>query len=106
AFSQKRIWQRAAIVSARPLANLVLTVVAFAILFSTIGQPYPPAVVGEVTPNSAAKAASLKAGDRILSVNGVNVQYFSDFFVMVRESNGGPLGIVLHPGDRKMAGFA
>jgi regulator of sigma E protease len=103
AFSQKRIWQRAAIVSAGPLANLALTVVAFAILFATIGQPYPPAVVGEVTPGSAAEQAGLKAGDRILSVNGVAVQYFSDFFVKVRESNGAPLAIVLQRGDQQLS---
>jgi len=103
AFSHKRLWQRAAIVAAGPMANLVLTVVSIAVLFSTIGQPYLPAVVGEVTPGSAAEKAGLAAGDRILSVNGKPVEDFSDFFLMVRESNGASLAMVVKRADQQLS---
>lgn len=49
-------------------------------LFEGLGfAPWqPPAIVGEVSPDSAAAAAGILSGDRILSVDGEPVRYFSD----------------------------
>src|SRR5271154_4873005 len=51
----KMFGERAAVVAAGPVANFVFAIVVLAILFATVGQPFPPPDVGTVQPNSAAE---------------------------------------------------
>lgn len=76
AFPYKRLRQRAAIVAAGPIANFLFAIVALAGLFATVGQPYTPPVVSEVVADSAAEAAGLEQGDRIVAINGESVERF------------------------------
>ena len=69
-FPAKSVWQRMAIVAAGPLANIVFTIVVLGLLFATVGRPVTPAVVGEVQADTAAAAAGLQPGDRIVAVDG------------------------------------
>lgn len=77
-FQFKTIWQRAFVVLAGPLANLVLAVVIFAALFMSVGQLRLPVVVTSVSEGSAAAAAGVVAGDRIVSINGEAVRHFDE----------------------------
>lgn len=97
-FHHKPLWQRAAVVFAGPAANYVLTIVAFVILFAMIGQPTISPTVGEVTVGSAAEAAGIKRGDRILSVNGQPLARFEDLVAQVQESGGKPLTLLIQRG--------
>jgi regulator of sigma E protease len=99
AFHHKRLWQRAAIVFAGPAANYLLTIVAFALLFAIIGQPLLPAVVGEVTKDSAAEAAGIQTGDRIVSINGQPTKNFEELIALVQNSGGQPLNLVIRRGE-------
>lgn len=83
-FHHKRVGQRAAIVAAGPVANFILAILLFAGLFATFGRSVTPAIVGDVLPGSAAEAAGFKAGDRILSVDGRQIQWFSDLQLVVK----------------------
>ncbi|HIJ42479.1 MAG: RIP metalloprotease RseP [Rhodospirillales bacterium] len=85
-FHHKRLGQRAAIVAAGPIANFLFAFVVLAGLFSIVGLPLPLAVVGEVQPESAASEAGLRPGDRILSINGQTIVWFSDLRRIVREN--------------------
>ena len=78
AFPYKRLGQRAAIVSAGPIANFIFAIVVLAGLFSIVGQPFPPAVVGTVNEGSAAEAAGFLPGDEILAVDGQSIQRFEE----------------------------
>jgi len=78
AFPFKPLPARAWIVAGGPLANFVFAIVLLAGLFSTVGQPFTPAVVGGVTPGSAAEQAGLLPGDRIVSIDGQSVERFED----------------------------
>jgi len=77
-FHHKRVGQRAAIVAAGPIANFILAILLFAGMFATFGRAVTPPIVGEVVAGSAADAAGFRAGDRILSVDGREVEWFSD----------------------------
>ncbi|MBL8305930.1 MAG: RIP metalloprotease RseP [Rubrivivax sp.] len=62
AFNRKPLWQRAAIVFAGPLANLLLAVLLYAGAH-WIGLDEPKALVGPPAAASAAERAGLRAGD-------------------------------------------
>jgi regulator of sigma E protease len=66
----KPIWQRALIAVAGPVANFLLAIVLFTLLFSTVGRSVSPFSVAEVQPGSAAAGAGFRAGDKILAANG------------------------------------
>lgn len=63
---------RAAVVAAGPLVNLACGVLAFFLLFATLGYSLP--VLAEVTPHTQLAEAGLQTGDRILSYAGQAVR--------------------------------
>ncbi len=62
AFNRKRLWQRAAIVAAGPIANLLLAVVLYAAAH-WIGVDEPRALLAPPVAGSPAERAGLRAGD-------------------------------------------
>ncbi|HEY9552031.1 RIP metalloprotease RseP [Allosphingosinicella sp.] len=78
AFPHKRLGQRAAIVAAGPIANFIFAIVVLAGLFSIVGQPFTPAVIGEVIEGSAADAAGFQPGDEVIAVDGRAVARFEE----------------------------
>jgi regulator of sigma E protease len=92
-----RFW----IVAAGPLANFIFAIVLLAGLFGTVGQPFTPPVVGDVVPGSAAEAAGILPGDRILDLGGSAVERFEDVQRIVRPRAGEALTIgILRDGQR------
>lgn len=69
AFNRKPVLQRIAVVSAGPLANLLLAIVAYWFLYMAGETGYVP-LIGEVKPDSVAAVAGLEAGQEIVSVDG------------------------------------
>jgi len=92
-FHYKRLGQRAAIVAAGPAANFLFAVAVLAILFTTYGQPFTPAEVGQVQPGSAAEQGGIHPGDVIVSIDGSAVQRFEDVQQIVRLNPGVPMTI-------------
>ncbi len=70
AFNYKPLWQRAAIVSAGPIANFLLAILVYWLIFMAGVEGVAP-VVSDVEQNSLAYNAGLRAGDEILAVDGV-----------------------------------
>jgi regulator of sigma E protease len=85
AFQLRPVWQRFLVVLAGPLANFLLAILIFAAFFTFVGAPRSN-IVGAVEKNSAAQAAGLQRGDRILSVAGRDTPTFDDIraVVMIR----------------------
>jgi len=77
AFAHKSVGQRFAIVAAGPLANLLLAALLYAAL-GWVGTQQPAAVVGAPPAGSAAALAGVQAQDRILAVDGREVQSWPD----------------------------
>jgi regulator of sigma E protease len=76
-FVNKPIWQRIAVVAAGVVFNAVGAMILFMALFM-YGLELTPPIVGEVVPNSPADVAGLKAGDRIVEIDGENfIDYMS-----------------------------
>jgi regulator of sigma E protease len=94
-FHYKRLGQRAAIVAAGPAANFLFAVAVLAILFTTYGQPFTPAEVGQVQPGSAAEQGGIQPGDVIRSLDGSTVHRFEDVQQIVRLNPGVPMSIVV-----------
>jgi len=69
AFNRKTPLQRIAVVSAGPLANLLLAVVAYWFLYMAGESGYVP-IIGEVKPDSIAAVAGLESGQEIVAVDG------------------------------------
>jgi len=76
-FLSKPIGIKSKIVFAGPLFNYILALVIFCII-ALIGFPYPDSVVGSVLDDYPAKTAGVQIGDRILAVNGYQVEHWVD----------------------------
>ncbi len=94
-FHHKHLWQKTAIVAAGPIANIVFAILIFAISYSIIGQPFTPARVSEVNPDSAASEAGFQAGDLFVEVAGRKVARFEEVQQLVRLHPGIPIVVVV-----------
>ncbi|PHM28920.1 sigma E protease regulator RseP [Xenorhabdus budapestensis] len=70
AFNNKTIGQRAAVVSAGPIANFILAVVAYWLVF-VIGVPSVRPVVLDIKPDSIAAQANILPGMELKAVDGI-----------------------------------
>lgn len=68
AFNRKSVWQRMAIVVAGPLANFILAVFFYWVIF-LLGVSGVAPVVGSVAPDSIADRAGIEAGHEIIAVD-------------------------------------
>lgn len=101
-FHHKRLPQRAAVVSAGPIANFIFAIVILGALFATAGQPFTPAQVGSVQPGSAAEAGGVQAGDTFVAIDGQAIERFEDVQRLVRLNAGMPMKLVLKRGEREV----
>ncbi|MGH6868934.1 MAG: site-2 protease family protein, partial [Methylocella sp.] len=65
-FVAQKVWKRAAIVAAGPLANFLLAIVIFTGIFFVHGRAILLPMVDRVAAGSAAEAAGFQPGDRIV----------------------------------------
>jgi regulator of sigma E protease len=98
-FLEKSLWQRAAIVFAGPLFNLIFAVftIFMVVLFfgKPIGDPFYggtlenlPATISKISSSSPAEEAGIEVGDKILSINGVNTDNWIAVSNAIKESEG------------------
>lgn len=100
AFQEKPVGARAIIVAAGPLANFVLAFVLFAALFATAGRPIVMPVVNGVVPGSAAAAAGLHVGDRIVAIDASPVASFTDIEQLVQAQPDRELSVLVERAHR------
>jgi regulator of sigma E protease len=83
-FPSKPVWQRAIIVAAGPVTNFVIAVLILAGFAMAYGDARTPSIAGQIAKGSAAEAAGIEFGDRIVALNGRPVETFSDLTRYVR----------------------
>jgi len=84
AFDYKSVWRRMAIVAAGPISNFIFAALVFSIIFAVHGKDISPPVVSAVRADSAAAAAGLQPGDRIVTLNGSAISDFKDILEFVQ----------------------
>jgi len=100
AFPTQPLGKRVLIVLAGPLANIIFAPILLTFVFMT-GVPELLPVVGKTTNNLPAAKAGLRAGDRILAVDGRPMETWTDFSKTVKAGDGSPIKLEI---DRQQKG--
>ena len=101
-FHGKPVWQRSLVVAAGPVANFILAIFLFALVFVAVGVPLSAPRVDKVMEASAAEQAGVLPGDIVVSVNGEAVETFSDIQRIVMPRADEPLPVVLQRGQSEV----
>ncbi|MGZ0085280.1 RIP metalloprotease RseP [Caldibacillus thermoamylovorans] len=83
-FAAKTLGQRTMTILAGPLANFVLALVVFILIGLLQGYPVDKPVIGELTPDGAARAAGLKQGDEVVAINGERMDTWTEIVNTIR----------------------
>ncbi len=101
-FPGAALWQRALIVFAGPFTNLLIAVLVFAAFAMAYGVRVTPPVIGEFAPESAAQAAGLQVGDRIVAIDGDRIEDFTDIAERVGLYPGRAITVVAERGGNSL----
>jgi len=77
-YDGKSLLARAGFVVGGALMNFVLAIVVFILIFTFMGVPTNDPVIGDVSPDGAAFAVGMKAGDRVLRVGDEVINDWTD----------------------------
>ncbi len=99
-FDKKPIWIRALIVIAGPLMNFILAIVIFSLLFMTYGVPSVLPIVDKVVEGGPAYVAGIQPGDKIIAINGKEVDLPESIAQIVNDSLGKKLKITVERDGR------
>ena len=102
-FQSKRVWQRALIVLAGPVTNLLLAVAILASFTLAYGKIVVPPVIGMIQSGSVAEKAGLRLGDRVVSLRGGTVDSFLDVRMAVSQHPGEPLDLIVERAGQRLA---
>ena len=88
-YRSQSYWRRMPVVLAGPVMNLVLGFLLLVVVFAGFGHPSSERwQISTVSDASAAQAAGLQPGDRIVSIDGRSVGGFDEFTPVVRTLGG------------------
>jgi regulator of sigma E protease len=99
-FPAQKVWKRAAIVAAGPIANFVLAIVIFTGIFYISGHPILLPRIDSVAAGSPAEAAGFQPGDLIVSVDGAKVSSFEEMQRLVQASSDTELAFTVDRGGK------
>ena len=77
AFNQQSVWKRMAVVVAGPVANFLLAIVLYTLVF-ILGTKAVHPFIGEITPNSPAAVSGMLAEGKITTINGSEVNSWTE----------------------------
>lgn len=98
-FNNQSLLRRFLIVAAGPASNILFAILIFMGMFM-IGYPSEDSTVGLVERDSAAWNGGIRAGDRILSVNGNVVRLWEEVLKQIQASEGSPLAFEIQRNDQ------
>ncbi|HAP93975.1 MAG TPA: RIP metalloprotease RseP [Desulfotomaculum sp.] len=83
AFNKKTVFQRMMVISAGPLMNFLLAVLLLVVVFMFDGLPLPTTTVEGLLPGGPAIDAGLQPGDRVVAVNGQQVNQWGKMSAII-----------------------
>jgi regulator of sigma E protease len=101
-FPAQPVWKRALIVLAGPVTNFLFAILIFAAFAMVYGVGRTPAVIGAVEADSAAQEAGLRAGDRIVRIDGRTMDTFNDIQGAVAFNLGKPASLEIARGNERL----
>ncbi len=97
-FATASPWKRLAVLVAGATMNLILGVLVYTLVFAQSGIPAPEVYIEEVMPNSPAAQSGLQVGDRIMRINGQEVETTADARNLIYANLDRPVEIVVERG--------
>jgi regulator of sigma E protease len=94
-YLSRTVGERIKIILAGPLLNYILAFLIFSFVFMA-GNPTLTTRVGKVMPGYPAETAGLKAGDKIVNINGKNVVYWEDVTDIVYAAKGQEMALIIN----------
>jgi regulator of sigma E protease len=101
-FHNASVWKRMATVAAGPIANFILAIAIFAVIFATLGRPLTAPRVDTLMPGGAAEAAGFLPGDLIVEIDGKAIESFSQIQQIVTLAAGNTLTIIVERGGERI----
>ncbi|MEX0590374.1 MAG: RIP metalloprotease RseP [Xanthobacteraceae bacterium] len=101
-FFHQPVGKRAAIVAAGPIANFILAIAIFSLVFMVYGRQVTTPRVDSIQPASAAEEAGFKSGDIVLSIDGTKIENFGDMQRIVSSSPGVALRVAVQRDGREV----
>ena len=90
AFHNAALWRRTLTVLAGPVANFLLSIVIFFALGLAAEKPSDEPVIAAIQADRQDDVVGLEAGDRVLSVGGVDTATFGEVIDALSRTNGAP----------------
>ena len=105
-FQAQPLWQRALIVLAGPMTNLLVAIAILACFNLAYGKQEVPALVSMVVQGGAAEKAGIKPGDRIVEADGTPMKDFDQLRQSVVQNPGDTINLLVdRKGERLAFGF-
>jgi regulator of sigma E protease len=100
-FLAKPPWQRIIIALMGPIANLLLPIILFFILYM-IGQPNLSTEVGYVSNDSPAQKIGIMPGDKITQIDGTQVKDWGKLTEMIAAKSSQPIDLTIQRGGSEL----
>ncbi len=97
-YGAKKPSRRLAIVFAGPFTNIIFAALIFAVVY-VYGVPLLNSRIGEVKPDFPAFTVGIKAGDKVLAVNGHPIHSWDELSTMIKKSRGELLTVTVERRD-------
>lgn len=104
-FQAKSVWKRALVISAGPLFSFILgagVLLALGFFWGFQDHTQPQPIVGSVEPKSEAARIGLRAGDRVLEINGTKITKGTQMTDLIHRRPGQWITVLIKRDGREM----
>jgi len=104
-FCEKPVLSRMIVILAGSMMNFILPIVLFFLIYATVGvgKPAVEPVIGGLIPGMSAEEAGLQIGDKILSVDGIEIKTWEEFLNNVKTFDAGKPVILSYERNSQVA---
>ncbi len=101
AFNNRPVWARFLVVIMGATVNIVFALVAFFIIYFSMGE-YPTTIVESFTEGSAGQVAGIQVNDEVYAIDGKRMRTLSAITEYLRVNKGKPINVTVKRGNEKI----